>query len=330
MTFGPHMTWFRRRFGIFVAALSACASLDAEPVAVDAVQQQVAAAQDESADVHPALRAHLVAHYDFEATAAEQERDRGSSGTPLRLVNGGAAMRVADGAHPLSTGSLQLRQNSPAMRSNDDWKAGLYAAAGIPTLQAFRAARGITVMGWFKLTGDAPAPNSNTADARDRYDAIGLAGVLTGDSDGHAARALLEVFEVSGELRLVALGRRIDGGASQTYASRAPFASVLPRGSWVFLAASFDFETGTIALYRNGEPLPGSYGSSGDPWNVKGGGARGSSATLPRGFKIGGSFPQNNSEKNACNCRVDSLMFLDAALGTDDIRAQYQHVTKTH
>lgn len=317
-------------FGITAWVVCACGAPDSDP-ALDAVQHQRAfAVEGEVADVHPALRAHLVAHYDFEriaSGAAGEEPDRGSSGTAIRLINGGAAMRVADGAHRLSKGSLQLRQNSPMARSNDDWKAGLYAAAGVPTLQAFRSARGITVMGWFKVTGDAPAPNSNTPDARDRYDAIGLAGVLTGDSDGHAARALLEAYEVSGELRLVALGRRIDGDASQTYASRAPFATVLPRDAWVFLAASFDFETGAIALYRNGEALPGFSGSSGDPWKVQGSGQHRSSATLPRGLKIGGSFPQNSAEKNPCNCRVDSLMFLDAVLGAEDVRAQYRRVT---
>src|SRR5262245_2811366 len=119
MRIGPYMPWFRRIFGITVVALGACGAPDAE-LALDTVRQQQASAADgDIADVHPALRAHLIAHYDFERTSsgpAEQERDRGSSGTAIRLINGGAAMRVADGAHRLSTGSLQLRQNTPAAR----------------------------------------------------------------------------------------------------------------------------------------------------------------------------------------------------------------------
>src|SRR6266508_3958476 len=107
------------------------------------------------------------------------------------------------------------------------------------------------------MTGQNPSPNSNTANPDDFYGAIGLAGILSGDSDGHAVRALLELIEVSGELRLVALGRRIDGSSSQT---------LLPPNEWVFLAATFDFNTGAMALYRNGEPMPGFYTVPGDPW----------------------------------------------------------------
>ncbi|MGH8310537.1 MAG: hypothetical protein ACRETX_12190, partial [Steroidobacteraceae bacterium] len=38
------------------------------------------------------------------------------------------------------------------------------------------------------------------------------------------------------------------------------------------------------------------------------------SATDPRGVKIGGSFPQNSREANPCNCRIDDLMFIVWAL----------------
>lgn len=126
------------------------------------------------------------------------------------------------------------------------------------TLRAFSATAGTTVMGWFKLNMDSPSPNSTTADPDDRYNAIGLAGVLTGDSDGHGVRALLELIDVDGELRLVALGRRLDGGNSQTFAATRDWRELLPV-KWVHLAATFDFDTGALALYRNGEPVDGFY-----------------------------------------------------------------------
>jgi hypothetical protein len=96
--------------------------------------------------------------------------------------------------------AVRTRQLSPDALGNDDWKAGVFAAGGLASLRRFNAARQISVLGWFKVTGDAPAPNTNTPDPADRYNAVGLAGVLSGDSDGHNMRALLEVIDVSGEL----------------------------------------------------------------------------------------------------------------------------------
>jgi hypothetical protein len=52
------------------------------------------------------------------------------------------------------------------------------------------------------------------------------------------------------------------------------------------------------------------------------------SATDPRGIKIGGSFPQNTQERNPCNCRMDSVMFLDRVARPHEIRAQYRLVTR--
>jgi hypothetical protein len=125
-------------------------------------------------------------------------------------------------------------------------------------------------MGWFKATGTNPSLNSTTADPDDRYNAVGLAGEPSGDSDGHAVRALLEVIDVAGTLRVVALGRRIDGGSSQTVAADQDWHAVLPDGQWVFLAATFNFDTGGMARYRNGAPLAGFCTLTGDPWAVGG------------------------------------------------------------
>ncbi|HTF08740.1 MAG TPA: hypothetical protein VK659_11275 [Asanoa sp.] len=280
-------------------------------------------------DVYPSLRDDLVAYYDFDHPAKGDpalERDQGRSGTEIDLVNAGADMRVRERAFKHSGNALQTRQVEPAVAGNDDWKAGIYAQPGVRTLRAFNAVAGTTVMGWFKVDMDAPALNSNTAAPDDRFNAIGLAGVLTGDSDGHGVRALLELIDVNGELRLVALGRRLDGGNSQTFAASQPWQTLLPRGEWVHLAATFTFADGTLALYRNGKPVDGFYTRTDDPWLVNGPGPHVTTASDPRGIKIGGSFPQDTREQNPCDCRMDSLMFLDTVVSARDVEKQYRHM----
>ncbi|MGZ3146678.1 LamG-like jellyroll fold domain-containing protein [Lentzea chajnantorensis] len=291
-----------------------------------------APASSAAPSVLPALAPNLVAHYDFEHPVpgnAALEQDRGRSGTALSLVNGGADMRVRDGAYRGSRTSVQLKQVNPATAGNDDWKAGLYSASGVPSLRAFNGAREASILGWVKMTGQNPAPNSNTPDPNDLYDAIGLAGVLSGDSNGHAVRALLELISVDGSLKLVALARRLDGGASQTFAASADWRELLPVGEWVFLAATFDFDTGEMALYRNGKPLAGRYVTAGDPWRLEGEPEPDvASATDPRGLKVGGSYPQNDREGNACTCRMDGLMFLDRAARPGEVALQHRRMAR--
>lgn len=278
--------------------------------------------------VLPTLSRNLVSYYDFEHPVRGNkalEQDRGRSGTALSLVNGGADMRVRDGAFWRSRNSVQLKQINPTMAGNDDWKAGLYGETGVPSLRAFNGTRQASIMGWVKMTGQNPAPNSNSANPNDFYGAIGLAGVLSGDSNGHAVRALLELIQVDGELKLVALARRIDGGDSQTFAAAEPWQKLLPQNEWVFLAATFDFDTGAMVLYRNGKALDGKYVVAGDPWKLEGEPEPDvASATDPRGIKIGGSYPQNTREGNACNCRMDSLMFLDRVAQPWEVHLQYR------
>ncbi len=293
--------------------------------------------------VHESIADNVVAHYDFEHPFQQdgtRERDQGSSDTLLRLVNGGEAMRVADSAHPGSNQAIQLQQVDPVNNGNDDWKAGVCfestlagcartsgeVANGANTLGAFNGVEGITLMGWFKMTGQNPSPNTVSSNPNDVYGAIGLSGVLSGNSDGHAVRALLELIQVNGEMRLVALGRRVDTGASQTFAASAPWPTLLPQNEWVHLAATFDYLTGEMALYRNGEKLDGFYTVPGNPWQVDG--VNGTSATDPLGIKIGGSFPQDSLERNPCNCRADGLMFLDRAVGDDEVRLQYRQLVR--
>ncbi|MFI0465788.1 PQQ-dependent sugar dehydrogenase [Saccharopolyspora sp. 5N102] len=275
-------------------------------------------------EVTEQVQRNLVAYYDFERPFAaddSRELDRGSSRTLLSLLGGGEDMRVADGAFPGSNNALQAQQVNPEVAGDDDWKAGVWDGNGVSSLSAFNGVEGATVMGWFKMTGENPSPNSNTPDPGDRYNAVGLAGILSGDSDGHDVRALLELIQVDGELRLVGLGRRIDGGSSQTFVAQQDWRELLPPGEWVHLAATFDYTTGEIALYRNGEPLPGFYTVPGDPWQLDG---SGTTRTNPRGIKIGGSFPQNTAERNPCNCRMDSLMFLNTAAEPGTIAHQYR------
>ena len=76
-----------------------------------------------------------------------------------------------------------------------------------------------------------------------------------------------------------------------------------------------------MALYRNGQAVEGFYTNAGDPWQVDG---TGTSPTNPRGIKIGGSFPQDTREQNPCNCRFDSLMFLDTAATAKEVAKQYR------
>lgn len=292
---------------------------------------KITGARWEKPDVLPTLQNDLVAAYDFDHPVPgdpAKEDDQGWSGTPIDLVNGGAAMRVEDGAHPGSTRSMQARQVEPAAAGNDDWKAGVYSETAVPTLKPFNAVKGVTIMGWFKMTGRNPSPNSNSADPDDRYGAIGLAGVLSGNSQGHDVRALLELITVNGEMRVVALGRRVDGGSSQTFAADEPWERILPMNTWVFLTATFDYDTGKMALYKNGRPLAGFYTLTGDPWGVEGDPEPDlASPTDPRGIKIGGSYPQNTRENNPCNCRMDSLMFLDRVVSPVEIWAQYRLAT---
>ncbi|WP_435771323.1 PQQ-dependent sugar dehydrogenase [Nocardioides sp. SYSU DS0651] len=268
-------------------------------------------------EVEPGLRDDLVAAYDFEHPFAANdayEEDQGRSRTLLRLINGGERMRVDDGAYPGSRNALQIHSAAESP-TGQAWKAGVWDQNGAPSLRAFNGAEQITVMGWFKMTGQNPTPG---------YNAIGLAGVLSGNSDGHGVRALLELIQVNGELRLVALGRRIDTGASQTFAASQDWRELLPQGEWVHVAATFHYTTGEMALYRNGKPLDGFYTSSSDPWKVDG---TGTSETDPRGIKIGGSFPQNGTERNPCNCRMDTLMFFDTELSPSEVARQYRRFT---
>lgn len=277
----------------------------------------------------PSVANNLVCHYDFDhpnEANADLESDVGLSGTALHLVNGGTAMRVADPAYPGAGQALQTQQIDPTGDGNDDWKAGVFEAGGVSSLRAFAGVQQVTLMGWVKPTGNHPRPNTMTGDPGDIYNAIGLFGVLSGNSDGHNVRALLEIINVDGVLRLVALGRRNDDGNSLILAANDDWEALLPADTWTHLAATFDFDEGTMALYHNGWPLAATYTSTEDRWRIAGDPEPDrSSYSNPAGIKIGGSFPQNSSEKNAFNGRFDDLMFLDRALSPAEILGQFEN-----
>ena len=279
----------------------------------------VAAAADGGAEAGPICR------YDFSHPApghAGRELDLARSGVPLGLINGGAAMRVADEAFPGAGPALETRQINPAEPGNDDWKAGVFTEGGEPGLAAFAGVRGITIMAWVKPAADAPnpAPASGTPRPDDVYPAVGLFGLLTGDSDGHYSRALVEVLPLGDELRLVALGRRLDAGKARVLYADGPWQTLLPPGRWTHVAATFDFEAGTMVLYRDGRPLAAAYNSPAEVWE----GAGPCSATPPAGIKVGGSHPQNTRERNPFNGRLDELMFFNRALDADEVRGRFE------
>ena len=296
---------------------------------IGAMMSSVTFGQFSSDAVLPSLSSNLICHYDFDHPVeddASKETDLGLSGTVLFLVNGGPSMRAEDSAYPAAGQSLQTQQISPAVNGNDDWKAGVYDVDGVATLNVFNAVRGVTLMGWVKPTGTNPNLNSMTEEPADTYNAIGLFGLLSGTSEGHSVRALLEVIKVSGTPRLVALGRRDDAGNSLILAADDDWEALLPSNTWTHLAATFDFDDGAMALYRNGKLLPASYTAADDRWQVVGDPEPDvSSASDPAGIKIGGSFPQNNRERNAFNGRFDDLMFFDRALTATEIQEQFAH-----
>jgi len=279
----------------------------------------------------PSLQSNLVCRYDFDhptPTNSAYETDLGNSGTVIELINGRGAMRTNDGAYASSGQSLQTRQVNPNVQGNDDWKAGIYAVSGVPTLNAFASTSGMTLMGWVKPTGSNPSLNSESAIVGDYFNAIGLFGVLSGTSEGHNVRALLEVINVSGILRVVALGRRLDEGGSSTLAASDEWQTILPSQTWTHLTATFNYDKGEMALYRNGQPLEATYTSGGDPWNINGGAEPDlTSPTDPAGIKIAGSYPQNTQERNPFNGQLDDLMFFDRVLSPEEIQMQYAQFT---
>ncbi|TWT97555.1 hypothetical protein Pla108_17070 [Botrimarina colliarenosi] len=284
------------------------------------------------AGVPAPLLPHLINHYSFDeplggSVTSLVEVDLGSDATNLELLNG--APRVADGAWGGSQYSLQTGQRDTG--PNDDWKAGVqFGSSSASTLTGLNGVAAVTLAGWFKPLGDAtdnPSPNTNTGNPTDRYNAFGLFGFLNGDDgganiDGHTVRALIEVIDG----KVTALGRRLDSqSASGRRASVESWDDVMPPETWTHLAATFDFDTGDILLFKNGVLL-----DAGDPnvnaWQLTDGPDR-TSATNSGGIKIGGSFPNNLAEQNPFNGRTDELMAFDKALSPREMFDLYRAIS---
>jgi hypothetical protein len=188
----------------------------------------------------------------------------------------------------------------------------------------------VTLAGWFKPLGDVadnPSPNTNTANPGDRYNAFGLFGHLNGDEggatiDGHTVRALIEVIDG----KVTALGRRLDTQtASGRRASVDSWYDVMPPETWTHLAASFDFDSGEIVLYKNGVLLEAGE-TNVAAWQLTPDKDR-TSATNSGGVKIGGSFPNNLREQNPFNGRVDELMAFDKVLSPREVFALHRAIS---
>jgi hypothetical protein len=284
-------------------------------------------------DVLPALAPFLRNYYSFDAPAGGNvqspvEIDQGLDATNVNLFNG--APRVADGAWRGSAHSLEAAQRNTG--PNDDWKAGvMFTSSASSTLVGAKQVIGVSIMGWFKPLGtiaDNPSPNTNTSED-DHYNAFGLAGYLRGDgvtgggTDGHTARALLEV--ISG--KLTGLGRRLDGqSGSASKQSLDDWHVVMPPGRWTHLAVSFGFDAGSIDLYKNGLPLASGAMASLGNWQLTPGVDR-TSNTASGGIKLAGSYPDNSQEFNPFNGRSDEIMMFNKALTAAEVLAQFQLVS---
>ena len=95
----------------------------------------------------------------------------------------------------------------------------------------------------------------------------------------------------------------------------------------MFLAATFDFSAGTMALYKNGKPCPGSYTVAGDPWEVDGPGPESPRRPI-RAASRSAAASRRTPEGNPCNCRMDTIELLDRAATPKEVAAQYRLMTR--
>ncbi len=234
------------------------------------------------------LNAALIDRYTFDNPVpgnAAMEADLGTDNTPINLFN--SATRVADPAYPGA--GLALRTGPVAdPPTNNDLKAGiLFPNSAASTLVSSANVTGITLMGWFKPLS---APNGTTS----------MIGLLRGDSTGidptaHDGRALIEMESSGGQLHLTALGRRLDSEttARPVLVTTDIIANILPTNQWTQIAATFDFDHGTMALYRDGVLLAGNSPSFTD-WALTSGTDR-TSNTAADALKIGGQLDDDTT-----------------------------------
>ena len=271
-------------------------------------------------DVEPALADDLVASYDFEhpfAADDSYEQDQGPSRTLIRLVNGRDQMRVDDGAYPGSNNALQLHSAAESPTGNPVEGGDLRGRRrrhGLPL--PLRRRRGHHRDGLVQDGRHQPharlqrhRPRRHPLRQLRRARRTRAARADPGQRRAQARRAGTPprhrgVADLRGLRAVAAAAARRRVGA--------------PRGD-------VRLRQGTMALYRNGRAVDGFYTNPNDPWAVDG---TGTSPTNPRGIKIGGSFPQDGTERNPCNCRMDGLMFLDDAASASEVARQYRRLLR--
>ncbi|HTQ40126.1 MAG TPA: LamG domain-containing protein [Pirellulales bacterium] len=276
-------------------------------------------------------RAALVDSYTFDDPAPGDpftETDQGSNAVNIWMFYGGL-QRVSQDAFPgggnalqagaVSTppGPLSPHATSPG---NDDMKAGVsFASSSVSPLIGTKQVTGITIMGWFKPTQPITGTTS-------------LMALLRGDSGAddtpHDGRALMEIENVSGTYRITGIGRRLDSdGQRLTYSNLGidntsnSQTSALPLNTWTYLAAVFNYDTGSITLYRNGAVLS-STAPTGDSWQLTSGTDR-TSNTASLGIKIGG---QINDDTTPFTGFIDEVQIYNEALsatGSNSIQSIY-------
>ncbi len=236
--------------------------------------------------VSVSAEAGLVNRFTFDnplAGDATRETDLGSDATPINLFNG--ATRTAGGAFPGSAFALKTGPIADPP-TNNDHKAGIFfpngsSAPNASTLLGTANVTGITIMGWFKPTA---APAGTTS----------MIGLLIGDSgiapNPHNGRAL---FEIENN-RLIALGRRLDASSTRpVITSTGTIDQILPVNEWTHIAATFDYDLGSIVVYRNGTLLPMGT-TSYSAWALTAGVDR-TSNTAAAGIKIGGQVDDDTT-----------------------------------
>ena len=115
-----------------------------------------------TSEVEPSIQDDLVAYYDFEHPFRAQDDDRRARPGLVRDAAQAGQRRQGHAGRRRRLPGQQQRpwrpsRSTPTVNGNDDWKAGVWNANGVPTLDAFRGVEQATVMGWFKMTGTNPS-----------------------------------------------------------------------------------------------------------------------------------------------------------------------------
>ena len=216
---------------------------------------------------------------------------------------------------PTPAPTTRCRCTAPRSRPPDDgWKAGVYEgdADGVASLSRFNNAEATTVMGWFKMTGQNPTPRlqRHRAGRRARRQLRRARRTRAARADQRQRGAAARRAGPAARHRRVVDVRRVAGLA----------ATCCPQDEWVHLAATFDFANGSMALYRNGQPVDGFYTRP----TTRGRSTGRAPRRQPAGHQDRRLVPAERHRAQPCNCRMDGLMFLDTVASADEVAQQYR------